>query len=384
MQIREMEKIVTPWRRFFARSFDLSVYSMILNAFLTLVMNLRLESRTSLSWILTGLIASACLMLFIEPVFLTVTKTTPGKFLFGIWVTGIDRNRLSYRMALKRTWNVFGKGMGYFIPGYHLFRQYRSYKECKNRERLYWETDSVLCLNGNFMPMRITVYLASFAIFAGVNFWIDQFGAVPDYRGDITVAEYCENFNRLQDYYNVKTPLNLPPEVSLITVDVSGQSAAMYLKEDGTWEQINSMIMSSKGGCPELPRIRFTEEGGVMTGLHFTISCPYGNQIIPSYEKLLSLFSLSWICAQENYSVFSMPPYKIKNKVMDSAKSFESFSITSSGARVNCEINYEGYSYAYEYLSDWSGTNFLVPDHGTDAGFTLEFSLEKEKESCTN
>lgn len=386
MQIKETEKVTAPWRRFFARSFDLSVYSVIWNTFLTLAVNLHLESRTGLSWTLAELIASACLMFLMEPALLTLTGTTPGKFLFGIHVSGTDGDRLPYGMALARTWGVFGKGMGYFIPGYQLFRQYRSYKECKNGEMLYWEMDSVLCLDRRFLPARAAVYLASFAVFAGVNFWINQFGAVPVHRGDITVAEYCENFNRLQDYYGIKAPLNYPQEgAPLVIVEAGGHSAAMRLKEDGTWEKGESTIILPSGEeYPELPLIRFTEEGGVMTGLHFTISCPDGSQWIPSYGDLLSLCSLSWICAQEDYSVFSMPPYKIREKVMDSAKFFENFSIASSGAEVDCEMDYEGYSYAWEYLSDWSGTNFLVPDHGTDAAFTLEFSLEKEKESCTN
>lgn len=382
MQIKETEKVTAPWRRFFARSFDLSVYSVIWNTFLTLAVNLHVGSRTGLSWTLAELIASACLMFLIEPVLLALTGTTPGKFLFGIRVTGMDGGRLSYGLALERTWGVFGKGMGYFIPGYQLYRQYRSYKECKNGEMLYWETDSVLCLDRRLLPARTAVYLASFAVFAGVNFWIGQFGAVPVHRGEITVAEYCENFNRLQDYYGIKVPLNYPQEgAPLAVVEAGGRSAAMYLKEDGTWEQKDSMFMFAGVGYPELPRIRFTEEGGVMTGLHFTISCPDGSQWIPSYGDLLSLCSLSWICAQEDYSVFSMPPYKIREKVMDSAKFFENFSIASSGTEVDCEMDYEGYSYAYEYLSDWFGTNFLVPDHGADAAFTLEFTLDLRNDS---
>ena len=279
MQIKETEKVTAPWRRFFARSFDLSVYSVIWNTFLTLAVNLHLESRTGLSWTLAELIASACLMFLMEPALLTLTGTTPGKFLFGIHVSGTDGDRLPYGMALARTWGVFGKGMGYFIPGYQLFRQYRSYKECKNGEMLYWEMDSVLCLDRRFLPARAAVYLASFAVFAGVNFWINQFGAVPVHRGDITVAEYCENFNRLQDYYGIKAPLNYPQEgVLLVIVEAGGHSAAMRLKEDGTWEKGESTIILPSGEeYPELPLIRFTEEGGVMTGLHFTISCPDGS-----------------------------------------------------------------------------------------------------------
>ena len=199
------------------------------------------------------------------------------------------------------------------------------------------------------------------------------------------MAEYCENFNRLQDYYDIQLPLNYLQEgPALAMVEAGGRSAAMYLKEDGTWEEKDSMSMLASVGQPELPRIRFTEENGVMTGMHFTISCPDGNMWIPSYGELLSLCSLSWICSQEDYSVFSMSPYKIRKKAMDSAKYFESFSIASSGAAVDCEMNYEGYSYAWEYRSDWSGVDYLVPVQEKDAAFTLEFSLEKEKESCTN
>ena len=107
MQIKETEKVTAPWRRFFARSFDLFVYSVIWNTFLTLAVNLHLESRTGLSWTLAELIASACLMFLMEPALLTLTGTTPGKFLFGIHVSGTDGGRLPYGMAFARTWGVF-------------------------------------------------------------------------------------------------------------------------------------------------------------------------------------------------------------------------------------------------------------------------------------
>lgn len=156
-----VSKVTAPWRRFFAREIDLTLNSLLWSAFLTLVIGVNISEDflvdASLSFLLvstTGsLFITNVIVLLVEPLFLTFTGTTPGKFCFGLQVAADDGKRLTYREALRRTWDVLRKGYGFFIPIYWIIRMYKSYKACKNDETLYWEEDSVLSLNKGRLPL---------------------------------------------------------------------------------------------------------------------------------------------------------------------------------------------------------------------------------------
>ncbi|MCD7841484.1 MAG: MerR family transcriptional regulator, partial [Lachnospiraceae bacterium] len=82
-----VEPVRAPWRRFFARQLDLAVYGFCLNAILMLVFHInpeRISSETqignltfSVAWLS---VLALVIMLFVEPLFLAVFATTPGKW----------------------------------------------------------------------------------------------------------------------------------------------------------------------------------------------------------------------------------------------------------------------------------------------------------------
>lgn len=134
-------KVTSPWVRFFAREFDLLLYSLLWSAFLALVIGINISETESTHPSILFLVLSAVgstvitniLVLLAEPLFLAFTGTTPGKFCFGLRVTADGGKKLTYREALHRTWSVMWKGYGLFIPVYWIVRLYKSYKACKMR-----------------------------------------------------------------------------------------------------------------------------------------------------------------------------------------------------------------------------------------------------------
>lgn len=77
----------------------------------------------------------------IEAGFLSLGKTTPGKWLLGLSVTSKTRGRLSFNEALRRSFSVWLRGMGmglYIIP---LFTMFFAYSSLKAKGKTSWDRD---------------------------------------------------------------------------------------------------------------------------------------------------------------------------------------------------------------------------------------------------
>ncbi|MDF2909112.1 MAG: hypothetical protein K0R34_4433 [Herbinix sp.] len=135
--IPPIQTVTHPWIRFFARSVDMNIYTLLLTAFAQLLLRFNSENIT-FGALLDSFIAYG-IMLLLEPLLLSTWGTTPGKWLFGLVVRDIEGNKLSYKKASARTWGVFGAGCGYNIPIFNLYRHYKSYKICTEAEPLSWE-----------------------------------------------------------------------------------------------------------------------------------------------------------------------------------------------------------------------------------------------------
>lgn len=85
-----------PWRRYFARMLDLSIYGLFWTALMTLVLHVNLLDRAPiLEWI--DSLAALLMMLFLEPLWLRLWGTTPGKALFGLRIEREDGRRGVFR-----------------------------------------------------------------------------------------------------------------------------------------------------------------------------------------------------------------------------------------------------------------------------------------------
>lgn len=127
-------KLNLPWRRYWARCLDFSLYNMLVGFLMY-----DFQHRTVLVPILTLLA-----MLTIEPLLLSMFGTTVGKAVFGIRVTDFEGGRLSYTSAIERTWTVMWEGEALRIPIISLYFLYKSLDLCEQDIPLSWENESEL------------------------------------------------------------------------------------------------------------------------------------------------------------------------------------------------------------------------------------------------
>ncbi len=70
------------------------------------------------------------LTILLEPLFLMIGKTTPGKWILGLWIHDGKEKRLNYGKALARTWKILWYGAGLWIPVFSWILLYRNYWDC--------------------------------------------------------------------------------------------------------------------------------------------------------------------------------------------------------------------------------------------------------------
>ena len=100
---------------------------------------------------------------------------------------------------------------------------------------------------------RTVVFVILYAAVGLAGLGLEFQAQLPANRGDLTVAEFCENFNR--------------------QAEVMGYTRAR-LEPDGTWkpmERYGSIVLEDEI-APDLPKLNFIQEDGVLTGLSYTVA----------------------------------------------------------------------------------------------------------------
>lgn len=339
-------KVRAPWRRFFARGLDTLIYSFLWGIFLTLALNIKISNRSAGADLLDMLIG-ILLMLFLEPLQLTLFGTTLGKWILGIRVTDEDGGRLSYGSALARTWSVLCRGYGLHIPVYALVRAWKSYKACDAGETLEWEYDSTMTLKDE-RGWRVLAYIGVCTASIGVLVLALMLVEVPRYRGDITAAEFCENYNRLAAYHGIGSGSKLDNTGKW--VEVPSDSYTIYI-----------------GGDVPAPDFELTETDGVLTGVRFEIELHSADDWAPSCQNQMILSVLSYVCAQDEFGFASGRKKELLELIQNHV--FEDYSFTEAGISVTCDVEYSGYMDTVSIGSLW-------PQEGESQNFSLSFAME--------
>jgi len=340
----------SPWRRLFARGFDMALYSTLWYVFLLLVCNVKVSARSAPGNVLDSLVM-VLIMLFLEPLLLKLFAATPGKWLMGLRVTDNFDGRLTYRAALSRTWLVLCRGLGLYLPVYHLVRLYKSYKECMADETPEWEYDSTLWLRDE-KPRRAWALAGAYAVLIAV-LGLSLAGAeMPRHRGDITAQQFCENFRRLAAYHNMEFDEELG--------------------DDGKWREKPVVNLTGAqefkfyiGGDVQLPDFVFTLEGGVLREVKFCYETTESEIYPPSCCNQMILSALAFACAQPEYGMLSASPGKMVQMISQNA--FKSFSFEKDGVAVRCTVEYSGY--------EGEGTTMLRPAPGEQQHYVLKFCI---------
>lgn len=328
-------EVRVPWRRYFARALDLSIYATVWQVLLALVFHVNFVMRSPWGRLLDDVVG-VLLMYALEPVLLSCFGTTPGKRIWGLSVTDCEGGRLTYEQARDRTRQVLRQGLGFYLPVYHLIRLWNSYKEKQD-----WEYRSEIILRDR-RGWRIAAYIGAILLLATASHVSSLIAELPVHRGEITVAEFCDNYNYLAEFY--------------------GMNSGRPLDSQGRWIEGS---FPAYGSDALTPNFRFTEKDGVMTGMEFSVNLTGNEEWIQGYQSEMILSILSFVRAQKKGILFFPETDDLITAI--SREPFASFDTSAYGVRMVCYIQYSGY---YD-----TGT-MLIPDQ--NPRFSLHFSMQRQ------
>ena len=341
-----------PWRRYFARMVDLSICSLLWGFFLWIAFKTNLLGRNIWEDILDTAVG-LLLMLFLEPLLLHVFGTTPGKFLLGMKVRDIGGDKLSYSQGLYRTFGVIFWGMGLSIPIYSLFRLWKSRKGCLRGEELPWEDTNHIELYKS--RWHVPAFILSYCALTLVTSVLLLRSQMPIYRGDMTAAEFAENFAHM--------------------AYVTDVDLGYALTSDGTWEEenYNGQFNLSIFSYGALPALDMTSDNGELTSVSMGVYIDTGDsEYISNVNTIIQLLSASFVGAQSDVRILSND---LAHILSDSRiDDLEGFAFSAYGVDVSCEIDSRG----YEYWDSLGGYLALDGDYEGEPYFSLIFSMEKE------
>lgn len=339
----KLPRVRAPFRRFFARSLDEALCTALWIMFL-LALNVK-PSTDGAAMRFTHTLMGSLILLALEPLFLSKFGTTPGKWILGLSVTDVDGNRLSYGDAAQRYLRVWLYGSALDIPGFSLWRLYRSYDACNKGEVLPWETDSALVLRDE-ASWRAWVYVGARLAIVGALALSLLLTLLPKHRGDITVDEFCENYNKLVDFLDRNQFLRLDAETGWVARPL-----------DGVYVTVVETIY---------PPLTFAEDNGVLTGVRFEESVQNSESIPASCNKEMQFLLMTFAGSQKGAVWHLSEIWDAVNTIADSG--YRSFSVDACGVRAVCHVTYAGYD-------DFGGMYLFRKNELTS--FSIDFVMEK-------
>jgi hypothetical protein len=164
---QEMEDMSPrPWVRYWARTFDIYLFSIVVGIPLGFVSPEALENTSD---IVFGIVLIFAWVL-VEAILLCVTGTTPGKSLLKIRISKLKGGSIEIDEALTRSFRVWWRGMGAGMPIVSLFALIIAYDDLKTDGSSSWDRDSDFIIShekiGWFRILFIATFMmACFALF---------------------------------------------------------------------------------------------------------------------------------------------------------------------------------------------------------------------------
>lgn len=338
--------VYSPVRRFFARNLDLSLYSVFWNVLLVLVFNINILNRSVPGRLLDSLVC-LLLMIFLEPLFLKLWGTTLGKWILGLKVLSRSGDHLSYGEGLERTWQVMTYGLGLLVPPLSLIRLGKSLKASLNQEMLPWESNSLLELKDE-KPWRGFVYVVVCGVLFGITFLTTLTSYLPKHRGDLTVAEFSENYNHFASYY--------------------GYDFGAILDETGTWQEpLDQGNVVYVGNDNYLPAYDYVLEGDHLTQLSFHYETTSDTPASCQAHMLIAILSFAFSDAPISPQLFQSIDAVLKGV---QSHPFEDFHYDYDTVSIDCNVSASGYSSV-------SSMGWLIPQN-KEHSLTMDFSITKK------
>ena len=337
----------SPWRRFFARLLDLQLCQFTWDIVLWLCGTNLLQLTTAVQWV--GIVVILAMMLLIEPLLLHWWGTTPGKWIMGLSVTDPDGGRLNVESARNRTLSALWHGMGAYLPIYDLIRLVKSYRSCADGETLPWEEDSQLVLKDR-KRWRFAAMAGSWLIIISLLVLMVMLAERPYHRGDISAAEFADNFNRLVRYHEIDFPDKLD--------------------ENGHWvspEHPGATIIVTDAKHPDFALV---EKAGVLQSVGFTLEIKDSTMFVSSFQNEMQLAAMAFPGATQEFGPISARLQELRNTIREHP--FEDYRYAGGGFTVEYHVDYDG------YYPVGKTEAVLIPLEGATTYCTAEFSITKE------
>ena len=345
-----MPPVPHPFRRLFARGIDTGLYKLIIHIVLTFL-GVNFARLSTGSELLVSL-AVLAMTIVLEPLLLSRFGTTPGKWLLGLSITGIDGEKPSYDVCFYRFLYIIRYAYGLYIPIYNIYRMWKSMIACLDCEELPWESETVMVIRDT-RHWRIAAWAGSWAAIVGATLLLGLSSAMPQNTGVLTPAEFAENFNSYTEFYS-DSVLRMDEKGGWYTDDyVSGGTTVVVVTGHSAGE----------------PKVEFVADAdGNISSVSFTKLITSPDDWPSAYTDTLALAALSFVRAQPG-AHFLAPKLDDFLEFLDQHP-LEDFECELYGVRLKCNYEYSG------YLSTSIG---LWPDEDAEEHFfSMNFTMSLE------
>lgn len=354
-----------PWRRLLARYLDLTLCRALFFLFRGVALGMSNLRRGPGDGALCAAAAMG-LMLLLEPLFLHLFSTTPGKWAFGLRVTRGDGSSLGYGEALARTVKVLVCGLGLTIPLAELVALLLAYLRNRRGEEQPWEgwderyedrTRGRWGEGGRWLR-GVAAWAAVLALGAGAVAGGEYLAARPPHREAETAEEFVENYNHLLGYL-------ASPDVPVWTLD--GGGGWQRRETPGTAALTEGQIKAQVGR----PDFSLKEDGqGRLEEVSFRYDPALDGEVLVYVPMSQVLYAA---CALEGQGIVVGPGEDDANSWLEEPLADRPgvYTLDTENWQVEYTFRFRGGEYV-------AGMEALVPQPGGTCSVTLAFTARRK------
>ncbi len=151
---------VRPWVRYWARLFDVYLFSLIVG-FVPPLFGVIPNPESPEVEVLYGMIILFAWVL-VESLLLSVWGSTPGKWLLRITLTDLSGAKPKFQTAFERSLSVWLRGLGLGLPFVAFIANLISYRQLIKNGTTWWDRGKFMIRHGRIGSARIILIVSFF------------------------------------------------------------------------------------------------------------------------------------------------------------------------------------------------------------------------------